>query len=843
MSIELYIKNRLCDINSPESLGIRLKRQFINPAELSVKDAQMSYEITLPATPNNNEIFSHVNVEEVQGKFRIYEDARLYVDGILILDGKFRLSEITQDCYKGNLGVPAPLTAKDIFGETMMNQAGKWLIPFTGVDDITRYNTGGHDKSVYGEISPCIFPLVLYGLLPKENKSSPKNVLDKSVSFQLNDFPPSINVVHMLKTIFSNIGYNLHGSAIDDKRIKNLYVSYKNPNDYEKEWSSQKIKISGNWGKYKNGNIEKKVVITDEFDVEYPIWAKTKWQAACINLFNAENKDLDFDKNNPHIREEGNKTLVTIPYSGLYKLEFDAKIQVIEEGKYPLANLDETNFEVKVVRYSDDENLANEKLDNSFYQDNQDQTINTPDISDIFPQNGNVNFIDPKQNPNLLCGFAWGVRGDNMYVNPKATDKHNPMAIKHGRSWKEDTSFIAYSAVNSKSYVDKQGDTVNKYNIEIEGALIPHTKRINSQNGDGQISQIVWLEKGETISVISTSWSPLFDGFWYNHNITYNLSLESYIDKKEWIQINEDNNTDKPLLWNDKPTFHTDQIDLIKFLPSNIKVNDWIDNFSKTFNLKLTNAGQNNFELKAASNEFVNDPSSIIDIDKQADVRRRVNESLKLPYVYDFKFSIDNNEEGYYRTMQLNENKERIPNSGIDGGEKYYTESNETSTMIQESKFSYCWYKDLYNDKNEIIASVPVITDHEIWDTNFYDDKANSQCYDKTQRLWYPADTLDAIVDKQNVKVALVANEYNENQKLVLDYKNNINSITQNYFLLFSNASNFTSIDCILSAEEYNKLKYSLVKLNGDLYNIAEIDGYDPLAKSPSTLKLIRKKI
>ena len=141
MSIELYIKNRLCDINSPESLGIRLKRQFINPAELSVKDAQMSYEITLPATPNNNEIFSHVNVEEVQGKFRIYEDARLYVDGILILDGKFRLSEITQDSYKGNLGVPAPLTAKDIFGETMMNQAGKWLIPFTGVDDITRYNT------------------------------------------------------------------------------------------------------------------------------------------------------------------------------------------------------------------------------------------------------------------------------------------------------------------------------------------------------------------------------------------------------------------------------------------------------------------------------------------------------------------------------------------------------------------------------------------------------------------------------------------------------------------------------------------------------------------------------
>lgn len=64
-----------------------------------------------------------------RARIRIYEDARLYVDGILILDGKFRLSGITQDSYKGNLGVPAPLTAKDIFGETMMNQAGRVAYP------------------------------------------------------------------------------------------------------------------------------------------------------------------------------------------------------------------------------------------------------------------------------------------------------------------------------------------------------------------------------------------------------------------------------------------------------------------------------------------------------------------------------------------------------------------------------------------------------------------------------------------------------------------------------------------------------------------------------------------
>ena len=87
MNIELYIGDRLCDIGNPENLGIYLKRVFIKPSELSMKDAQKSYEISLPATPSNNEIFNYANVEEVQGKFKVYDNARLYIDGVLILFG------------------------------------------------------------------------------------------------------------------------------------------------------------------------------------------------------------------------------------------------------------------------------------------------------------------------------------------------------------------------------------------------------------------------------------------------------------------------------------------------------------------------------------------------------------------------------------------------------------------------------------------------------------------------------------------------------------------------------------------------------------------------------------
>ena len=124
-NIELYINGQLADIDSADKFSVYLKRQLINPAELTTKDAQKSYNITLPASQTNNRIFGHTNVEEVQGKFVKLYDARLLVGGVLILDGKFRISEITRDSYKGNLGVPAQKTTKEIFGEKKMSEIGE----------------------------------------------------------------------------------------------------------------------------------------------------------------------------------------------------------------------------------------------------------------------------------------------------------------------------------------------------------------------------------------------------------------------------------------------------------------------------------------------------------------------------------------------------------------------------------------------------------------------------------------------------------------------------------------------------------------------------------------------
>lgn len=131
-NIELYINNRLCEIANAEKLGIRLNRILIKPAELNTKDAQYSYSITIPSTNINDEIFGFANVEEVKDKFNHDYNALLYVDAVLVFDGKFRMSEIDKDGnFKGNLLIPAKKTIKELFGDTKMNELKTtWSIDF-----------------------------------------------------------------------------------------------------------------------------------------------------------------------------------------------------------------------------------------------------------------------------------------------------------------------------------------------------------------------------------------------------------------------------------------------------------------------------------------------------------------------------------------------------------------------------------------------------------------------------------------------------------------------------------------------------------------------------------------
>lgn len=185
----------------------------------------------------------------------------------------------------------------------------------------------------------------------------------------------------------------------------------------------------------------------------------------------------------------------------------------------------------------------------------------------------------------------------------------------------------------------------------------------------------------------------------------------------------------------------------------------------------------------------------------------------------------------------------KVVNSGDKGGGTYNTGSMEETRITQSSSFSYNWFKTLYKN-GQTFVDVPVITDNEIWKNDYdYEEMRSKEYFDKAQRFWYKAGLLDVTInDAVKVQAAKVSNSYDGNKKMTLNYKNEPDSILRNYFLMMvNNNNNYTVAECYLTAQEYADLNKSLVKLNGDLYHPAEVDGYDPLNRKKCRLKLIRK--
>ncbi|NDV83957.1 hypothetical protein [Bacteroides sp. 51] len=112
VNIELYINGKLCDITNPYELGVRLNKEIFIPSEITSKDVQYSYTITLPFSKNNDEIFNYANNEEVKNKFNHLFNAELIVDSIRIFEGLFKITSIDNNKYKGNLYKPLDIRYK-----------------------------------------------------------------------------------------------------------------------------------------------------------------------------------------------------------------------------------------------------------------------------------------------------------------------------------------------------------------------------------------------------------------------------------------------------------------------------------------------------------------------------------------------------------------------------------------------------------------------------------------------------------------------------------------------------------------------------------------------------------
>ena len=54
--IEIYINKQLIELESQESLNLRINSVLFNPTKTTTTQAEYSYSFTIPSTPNNDRI-------------------------------------------------------------------------------------------------------------------------------------------------------------------------------------------------------------------------------------------------------------------------------------------------------------------------------------------------------------------------------------------------------------------------------------------------------------------------------------------------------------------------------------------------------------------------------------------------------------------------------------------------------------------------------------------------------------------------------------------------------------------------------------------------------------------
>lgn len=389
----------------------------------------------------------------------------------------------------------------------------------------------------------------------------------------------------------------------------------------------------------------------------------------------------------------------------------------------------------------------------------------------------------------------------------------------------------------------------NKYKIELINAPVNFAYRGQYENApadnawraQGQAAAIVWFNAGELVTIASASGQGRYrrDGMhstygWVNHDINYDLSIQPFRVDADWLKVNFSGNGTAQMDWNDPVNFDTDSINLVGFLPADIKTDDFIDNFCKAYNLRLSQIDAQTFRLDVKQSK-TSTSNLYVDLDGIASVKDSANAPLGLPSLYKIGFTVNVDEEGYKMT-------------GDDGGGQFSTGVIEDSVVEQKSNFSFNWFKEIIKRETagDINLMIPVISKFEVWQPSTpYPEAMVKRFSDLAQRFWY----YDGLLNDNGVtfqfngadlKIAQISNALGDIS--ILNYKNAPDTILSNFFtILINGSSHYTEISAFLTPIQYTALDGTILgKFNGDLYYIAEIAGYDPEAKNMTKIKLIK---
>lgn len=361
MTLELYINNNLMDID--ENTEVSLVKEFQSDEDLERKEVQYSYELELPITIANQKVFGYANSLDVKHKFYQQYDAQLYAEHILVLDGKFMLTEINKDSFVGNIYVPSYKELKDVLGQKKLTEIGEHNMVITDMNSINLINEaalagGVVDRTTIIEIFDqkfeikthyendyICYPYTLYNFTKSkfteevwneeaqvmETKYTDENGLVqftdyKNTTFNMTNTYPSFNVLKLIEKLFETYGYKVSGNIFNDKRFTELWMTsnfdkkkYEEGLNYAQYlyvgghyapagyfWTS--VTDSASYHEYNEGG--------DQQMIRY--WSDDMFHAKTSNMYSVTNTSEMF-----HPSQQNNGGSIMINVSGWYLIDFD----------------------------------------------------------------------------------------------------------------------------------------------------------------------------------------------------------------------------------------------------------------------------------------------------------------------------------------------------------------------------------------------------------------------------------------------------------------------------------------------------------------------------------------
>ena len=393
--IQIYIDNKIIDL---DNTNISLQKEFKSEIENIPTDIEYSYTISIPCTLRNKEIFGFIDVFDVANKFSRIYNAELYVDETLILSGKFKISSIEDEHYKGNLYNPKKKNISDILGDRQLSDINPHMKPMNTLGDYDKTNnvvyglssdekrlpTEWSESEFYNQITDnhVIYPYTLYGVpLNNADTSSELDIYTQNLKYgehTISDSTifPSFNVLSVLKDIFATEGYNVKGNIFDgtqSKYFNNLYQTFQYPiDDYNKNRETTfYLDFEGTYSNF----------IKQVFDIERPLerhslisptlqlielWSQDSWHSeegddidhdgkmyfgvdnplSCGYVNNYKFKINSDDRKMFKYKEgktDSNAGVIVIPKSGWYRIKADGKMNYPYHGS-ELFSQDENLF-------------------------------------------------------------------------------------------------------------------------------------------------------------------------------------------------------------------------------------------------------------------------------------------------------------------------------------------------------------------------------------------------------------------------------------------------------------------------------------------------------------------